>query len=297
MAIDIFLSFADCPSASRVSSDKGVVVSSSRFKMLRNICHVPWCLPDEKECKVCQAFRFYSESAGFCCACGQVKLAQTVKCDILWSLFMDATSEVSQEFRRRSRSYNSAFAFTTLKADFEDSWWPKDGVYSLKVHGQVTHFFKPISGQPNTREMMQLFFIDTAEDLTNDVLLTKDLRRDVVEMIASALSTNPYSLVFKRLRSWNNLHSARIVIRSSCVLDQRNCNVPIVDQVAGVWKDGEKDTGGSVKDIQVYMESGRNQKINYYCGAYDSLQYLLLYPLGEPGWDKDIHKVDCGSGQ
>lgn len=45
---------------------------------------------------------------------------------------------------------------------------------------------------------MQLFFIDTAEDLTNDMLLTKDLLRDVVEMIASALSTNPYSLVFKR---------------------------------------------------------------------------------------------------
>lgn len=129
---------------------------------------------------------------------------------------------------------------------------------------------------------MQLFFIDTAEDLTNDMLLTKDLRRDVVEMIASALCTNPYSLVFKRLRSWNNLHSARIVIRSSCALDQRNCNAPIADQVAGVWKDGEKDTGGSVKDIQVYMESGCNRKINYYCGAYDSLQYLLLYPLGEP---------------
>lgn len=65
----------------------------------------------------------------------------------------------------------------------------------------------------------------------------------------------------------------------------------MVDQVAGVWKDGETDSGGSVKDIQVFTKSGHNRIKNYYYGAYDSLQYPLLYPMGEPGWDQDIHKV------
>lgn len=226
-----------------------------------------------------------------------MKLAETIKCDILRSLFMDASSEVSREFRRRCRSYNNAFAFTSLGMNFEkDSWWPKDGVYSQKVQGKVTHFFNAVSGHPNSSKMMQLFFSYMADELTNDMLLTKDLRRDVVDLIASALSNNPYSLVFKRLRSWDDLSNARIVIRSSCKLDQRNYNAPTADQVAGIWKDGDTDTGGSVKDIKVYTESGRKRKINYYCGAYDSLQYPLLYPIGEPVWDKDIHKVGYSVG-
>lgn len=114
---------------------------------------------------------------------------------------------------------------------------------------------------------MQLFFIDTADDLTNDMLAKKDLHRDLVSMITSVLSNNPYSLVFKRLRSWDDLANAHIVIRSSCKLDQRNCNVPSADQVAGIWKDGDTDAGDSVRDIRVYTESGRTQKINYYYGS------------------------------
>lgn len=225
-----------------------------------------------------------------------MKLAETVKCDVMWSLFIDATSEMSMEFRRRSRTYNNAFAFTSLGMNFEeDCWWHKDGIYSLKVHGQVTHLFNAISGQPDTGRMMQLFFIDTADDLTNDMLAKKDLHRDLVSMITSVLSNNPYSLVFKRLRSWDDLANAHIVIRSSCKLDQRNCNVPSADQVAGIWKDGDTDARGSVRDIQVYTESGHTQKINYYYGAYDSLQYPLLYPLGEPGWDHDIEKIAFSS--
>lgn len=181
-------------------------------------------MPDVEECNFCHAFRFHRESSGFCCASGQLKLAKAVKCDILWSLFMNITSDIRKKFRRRSRTYNNAFAFTSLGMDLiEDSWWPKDGIYSLKVHGQVTHFFHAMTGQPDTKRMMQLFFIDTADDLTNDMLSMKTLRRDIVDMIAIVLSNNPYSLVFKHLRSWDDLDTAHIVIRGNCKLDQRNC--------------------------------------------------------------------------
>lgn len=112
---NIFMRFCyiDQPSTSRT-----VVKPSSQFKMLHNICRTPWYLPEVPECYFCRAFRFYHETIGFCCANGQVKLAETVKCDVMWSLFIDATSEMSMEFRRRSRTYNNAFAFTSLGMEY-----------------------------------------------------------------------------------------------------------------------------------------------------------------------------------
>lgn len=163
----------------------------------------------------------------------------------------------------------------------------------MKVHGQVVHFVNAMSGKPDTDKMMQLFFINTAADLTDDMLSKKRFNSDIVNVIASVLSNNPYSKVFKRLRSWDDLQSAHVVIRDNSSLDQRNYNEPTVDQVAGVWKDGEMDGQSSIRDIQVFTEAGHNQIINYYHGAYDSLQYPLLYPAGEPGWDSDVKKVNC----
>ncbi|KAL0340277.1 UNVERIFIED_CONTAM: hypothetical protein Sradi_4544500 [Sesamum radiatum] len=109
-------------------------------------------------------------------------------------------------------------------------------------------------------------------------------------MIMKLLEVNPYSLFFRSLREIPELHDYRIVLRADPGLDQRIYNIPAVDQVAAIWKDSDEYDMSQSRDIRVYPKSGRSQKIEYYYGCYDPLQYPLLFPRGEPGWHVGIKR-------
>ncbi|GAA0183469.1 hypothetical protein LIER_30874 [Lithospermum erythrorhizon] len=53
---------------------------------------------------------------------------------------------------------------------------------------------------------------------------------------------------------------------------------------------GESDNP-DLMDIRVYTKSGRSHNIQYYYGCYDPLQYVLMFPSGEPGWHSNIPRV------
>ncbi|KAL3813118.1 hypothetical protein ACJIZ3_014386 [Penstemon smallii] len=252
---------------SRSSSSEVTVSSRGHFDRINNIPVVVWSLTQQDPCCFCGAFRFYREPPGFCCCSGSVVLAMTVFSPILWFLFTDPHSKIACVFHRKNRSYNHAFAFSSIGMAIDpDSWWARKGVYALKVLGKA-----------NLTNLLQLFFLDSVDDANDEVLEYRDLRRDVMALLMNALADNPYGKFFRHLRSWDNLGDASIVIRTSPALDQRNCNVPTVDDVASVWKDGDED-------------EGRTHKFNYYYSCYNPLQYLILFPNGEPGWHAGIAK-------
>ncbi|KAL7103884.1 hypothetical protein ACP275_08G208300 [Erythranthe tilingii] len=266
---------------------------SNRFKKISNIATIPWVLPHSPPCSYCGEFRFHREGAAFCCSNGQISLVKSVVCPILYSLFTD-TSDLAIEFRRRARTYNNAFAFTSMKTD-PNSWWAKDGIYALKVVGQVCHFMNSIDGSPNTKDLLQLFFLDTTETIIPQILQSKDLRTDILALLIAVLSDNPYSIFFKRLKSWDNLQDAHIVIRSNSHLDQRTYNLPTVDEVAAVWKDSDGVSGQCERDIRVFTDGGSAHRVKYHYSCHDPLQYPLLFPKGEPGWHARIKKMGTSS--
>ncbi|KAG9144060.1 hypothetical protein Leryth_026969 [Lithospermum erythrorhizon] len=61
----------------------------------------------------------------------------------------------------------------------------------------------------------------------------------------------------------------------------------------GMWLGNESDDGNQSElwDIRIYTKSGRSHIIQYYYGCYDPLQYVLMFPHGEPGWHNNIPKV------
>ncbi|XP_058222040.1 uncharacterized protein LOC131332039 [Rhododendron vialii] len=67
-------------------------------------------------------------------------------------------------------------------------------------------------------------------------------------------------------------------------------NPPVVSQVAAIWNPNEPDGELAERDIRVHTHYGHSQKIQYYYGCYDPVQYPLLFPLGEPGWHQGIKK-------
>ena len=42
------------------------------------------------------------------------------------------------------------------------------------------------------------------------------------------------------------------------------------------------------RNIIVHSDSGHSHRVRYYFGCYDPLQYPLLLPFGDIGWDKEI---------
>ncbi|KAL3851391.1 hypothetical protein ACJIZ3_013273 [Penstemon smallii] len=273
-----------------------------RFARIREVPTIPWVLPAAAACLYCGAHRFFREGAAFCCSNGQICLPQPAVCAILHFLFTDM-SEIACEFRRRARTYNNAFAFTSIGMSIDsDSWWAKEGIYALKVFGQVFHYMNPIDGSANTRDLLQLFFLDTVNELDSEVVNAKGLRADVMSIIVDALSNNPYSIFFKRLRSWDNLSDAHVVLRRNPCMDQRTYNLPTVNEVAAIWRDTPQGDLGCERDIRVYTDGSRSHKVRYHYGCYDPLQYPILFPYGESGWHsgikkKGIHRVSASKKQ
>ncbi|XP_059281405.1 uncharacterized protein LOC132035116 isoform X1 [Lycium ferocissimum] len=86
------------------------------------------------------------------------------------------------------------------------------------------------------------------------------------------------------------LPNHHIALKCDSGLDLRVFNMPSTTEVAAIWVD-ENDGGAiHVPHVQVYTHSNRTQRVNYYFGCYDPLQYPLLYPYGQSGWHCGIKK-------
>ena len=70
-------------------------------------------------------------------------------------------------------------------------------------------------------------------------------------------------------------------------VDARRYNVPSSDEVAAIIP-GDEGEDLEVRQIDFRLRGGGLQYINSCHSAYHPLQYVLLFPHGEPGWHPDI---------
>ncbi|KAK4397189.1 hypothetical protein Sango_1555500 [Sesamum angolense] len=194
-------------------------------------------------------------------------------------------------FKANSRTYNNVFAFTSFGVTYDKELCRNDkNVYTVRVQGLVYHFLNDLIPKEGKGTNLQLYFHDVENEVNNRLAVSDKLKEELVLMIMKLLEVNPYSLFFHSLREIPELHDCRIVLRPNLRLDQRIYNIPIVDQVVAIWTDSDEYDMSQSRDIRVYPKSGRSQKIEYYYGCYDPLQYPLLFPQGEPGWHVGIKR-------
>ena len=80
----------------------------------------------------------------------------------------------------------------------------------------------------------------------------------------------------------------RIVIKADECPDSRHHNAPTAQEIAVILpNDGYGEEVGS-RDIVLYARKGGLQHITETHRAYDTLHYVLLFPLGEDGWNLNI---------
>lgn len=74
------------------------------------------------------------------------------------------------------------------------------------------------------------------------------------------------------------------------LLIREDINASAMDQVAAIWQDGSDEKKNKFKrSIMIFPNSGGPQFIQAYHGCYNPLEYPILYPGGETGWeDKSI---------
>ncbi|XP_060973322.1 uncharacterized protein LOC115695347 isoform X2 [Cannabis sativa] len=265
----------------------------TRFRdLLQNVPSEAFSLPSVPICIHCKAERFIHETNGFCCADGKIYLATNEVPNELFALLTSTTSD-SAHFRTYIRTYNNQFAFTSLGVKYDHNLCQRNNeIYTFRAQGQIYHNITdllPSDGRPSN---LQLYFYDTEHELDNRLLDSQyRMLPTVTSQLIHILRINLYSIFFRSLGDMPDLERQIIHVRSDAGLDQRVFNAPTSSQVAAIWVENNNENQIGRRDIFVYNHSGRQFKVQYYYGCYDSLQYPLLFPYGDNGWHKGIEKV------
>ncbi|GAA0158769.1 hypothetical protein LIER_15712 [Lithospermum erythrorhizon] len=140
---------------------------------------------------------------------------------------------------------------------------------------------------------IQFYFYDPEHQVSNRLKTLPRLDITIVERLVKLMEPNPYSEFLKHVSSLNNIEEYHIVIRSDPGLDQRIYNRPTSTEVTGIWIKDESGETNDTKlwDIRVYTKSDKSHRVQYYYDSYDPLQYLLMFPNGEPGWHCSIPRA------
>nr|XP_027122232.1 uncharacterized protein LOC113739192 [Coffea arabica] len=278
-------------SVNNPSSAKKQARAHSTMSRLANIPNASLVLPRVPDCQHCGAKRFHLEPPSFCCSGGEISIVAPPMPYDLKRLFI-GNDEESAHFRTIVRTYNNNLGFTSFAAKY-DSELTKNtkGVYTFRVQGQVYHFLDGLVHLGDRPSGIQLYFFDTAEELTKRLGNSDKLRESTLRLLMRVLSDNPYARFFKGLRDVPHLDNLNIILNCYPSLDQRVYNLPSASQVAAIWTESEDQSSDRRAHIQVYSRSAGSHRIQHYYGCYDPLQYPLLFPRGECGWHHGIKRL------
>nr|XP_045088631.1 uncharacterized protein LOC120973325 [Aegilops tauschii subsp. strangulata] len=233
---------------------------------------------------------FVSETDGFCCRNGQIKLKQPEPIPELMRLWSSMDAD-SRHFRENIRFFNGHFAFTTLGVSLDENYTNmKSGVYTFRAHGSIYHNVHSF-GPSSRPEHLQLYFYDDDPTITHRKVATKQLDQDVVKKLVDILKENPYSQQFRSLGAHkDNLDDYRIDLNTDKRLDQRRYNRPLSSEVAAIWVEGNDLAKRFDRRITLCGNNNERHSIRVTSGAYDPLSYPLFYPRGELGWHPKLLK-------
>ncbi|KAG5560902.1 hypothetical protein RHGRI_004059 [Rhododendron griersonianum] len=220
-------------------------------------CHSEFEIRQSRPCSFCGAKKFQYETPNFCCYGGKIVLASLCVPEVLCKLYTSQCEE-GKEFRKNIRAYNSIFSFTSFAVRLDKQLaTSQQGVYTFCAQGQVYHNLPSLIPSTDGSCFFQMYFYDTCNEVQNRLQILKDadLSESIVRKLMEVLSENPYAQVLHTLEK-RPLESYRIHIQSSVKLDQRVYNSPSVDQVAGIWIEGNNANVPFEREIVIHEHFG-----------------------------------------
>ncbi|XP_072054416.1 uncharacterized protein [Arachis hypogaea] len=269
-------------------------------------------------CRHCDAMMWYEERSeksktgsniefSICCMRGKVQLPFLQRPPQLLQGLLSGADQRSKHFKDNIRTYNSMFCFTSLGGKIETSINDGTGPPQFIVSGQNYHrigSLVPIEGQ--RPKFAQLYIYDTENEVsnrieifssrTNNNNIDQSLVLDLKDMIDQH---NVLAHTFRIVRNYLNqgdIANIRLRLYRKRSKDARVYNLPSSNEVAALIV-GDFDSGDAGRDIIVQLKSGHLQRIHETHTAFIPLQYPMMFPYSEDGYQEDIplresHRAD-----
>jgi hypothetical protein len=263
------------------------------------------------ECQHCKAVFWYGERVRSkqrdgsivyynCCKCGKISIPPyKPRPKPLATLARFDGDHISKKFIKSIRQYNWLFAFTSMGSQIDKLVNDGRGPPLFKICGQVHHrigSLLPPDGSPP--KFIQLYIYDTANEVQNRIQCIKgseeshmDLDPTIVNDLIKMLDLhNPLAKKFRmtRERLANNKNKEFIIrLIGAKEGDSVQYNLPSVEELAMlVVGDFSLDT--FKRDIIIETQSRELKRISALHPAFMALQYPLLFPFGECGFQIGI---------
>ncbi|KAF7808150.1 ATP-dependent DNA helicase PIF1 [Senna tora] len=208
------------------------------------------------ECEHCGAIFWYEERVNksrnfrkpkfsLCCLNGKVELPKMRNPpETLQKLLLNNDAR-SKHFKKRIRTYNNMFAFTSMGGKVDNSTNDGKGPYVYRLHGQNMHLIGgllPDDGE--NPQFSQLYIYDTDNELLNRMRNARSAFNDdpcdatVVMQLSEMLdSLNPLVQVFRSVKnhpSTSNRDNLRLKLIKKRQKDTRVYNLPTADEIAAL---------------------------------------------------------------
>ncbi|KAM0832333.1 hypothetical protein ACQ4PT_064970 [Festuca glaucescens] len=208
----------------------------------------------------------------------------------------------TKKFIDKIRQYNCLFAFTSMGATIDRSVNSGGGPNVFKICGAVCHrigSLLPVEGE--TPKYAELYIYHGGYEADNRIqALNKDdkaeggLDKDIVKGLEIML--NAHNSLVKQFRmakqvlAENEFADVSIRIVAPGELDGPQFNLPSTDELACLVF-GEVTLEAPKRDIIIRCRGSGLQRISSLHPAYMSLQYPLLFPYGERGFQLGVKYI------
>ncbi|XP_048615648.1 uncharacterized protein LOC125588375 [Brassica napus] len=255
------------------------------------------------ECPSCGALVWQSESTGrdpitkelrfsICCNQGQIKLPPLRQPPPVLEKLLQC-----KQFRDTIRVYNALLAFTSIGAKLYYSVVFGRGPFTFRIQGQTYHRIGSLIPKPGLPpKYLQLYIFDTANEVKNRLealgQTTSEGKADeaTLKVLIEMMDANNCLVkVFRRVRDRYEAYSEQD-FTISLISDKgksKQYDLPESNEVAGLIVGDMSDTICE-RDIVVQFQSTNLKEIRDDHPLYMSLQYPLLFPYGEYGFNTEI---------
>jgi hypothetical protein len=239
-----------------------------------------------------------------CCQNGKVILAPISDPPPALVQLFTAQTPTANLFRLNIRAYNTAMSFTSHGAHVVQP--PNTGPYSYRLHGESYHLIGSILPQPaGSPAFAQIYFHDSANaqlEMRMAFARRGGLRIEanlLRSLQAILLLNNPFALQFKQIGDQGLQNNEKLIIKERIEDDGRRYNAPTATEISVLIPGTTsilncQDGSESTRDIILTNLDGSLKRVSELSGAYDPLQYPLLFPFGDYGHHLGIPHQSLG---
>ena len=173
------------------------------------------------------------------------------------------------------------------------------GPYCYRISGQVYHVLSQMDpGHGKKPSFSQIYIYDQENELDNHLHQFQDLDRTVAKELQDMIKdVKPYADLYKQagdIIKENPTEDIKLILRShdeKSSIDPRRYNLPTGTDIAIILPVDRHNA--SERDVTVYKTAASHPDGKYLMNIkathpmYDPLMYVLMFPFGAMGWERD----------